>query len=345
MIWNPGEGSDLNVGGDGNDTVEVNGGDVAETFSANLVAGRVFFQRTSPGPFSIDIGTSENLVLNAKGGDDTFQGGVGLAGVIAVKVDGGAGNDTLLGTDGNDTLLGGDGNDFIDGNKGADLALMGSGDDVFVWDPGDGSDVVEGQAGNDQMIFNGNDLGENFDLSEHHSRLRLFRDLGTITMDVNDVEAITLNALGGTDNVTIHDLRRTDVTRVDVDLSATGGSSDGVLDNVTVEGSSLRDVFHVSGSAGSGVAVDGLFGDVNIAGQESRDQLHINSLSGNDVIDASALDAGTMLFTADGGNGGDVIVGSAGNDTISGGEGSDILIGGPGIDQLDGGPGFDIVSQ
>jgi hypothetical protein len=33
----------------------------------------------------------------------------------------------------------------VAGGRGNDLALLGAGDDVFVWNPGDGSDIVEGQ--------------------------------------------------------------------------------------------------------------------------------------------------------------------------------------------------------
>ncbi len=75
MIWNPGDGTDLNEGGAGTDTVEVNGGNGAETFTVTPNGTRVRFDRTDPAPFSIDIGTSENLVLNANDGDDTFTGG------------------------------------------------------------------------------------------------------------------------------------------------------------------------------------------------------------------------------------------------------------------------------
>src|SRR5205823_10836246 len=92
MIWNPGEGSDLNEGGAGVDTVEVNGGNGAEVFTATANGTRVRFDRTSPAPFFLDIGTSESLVLNANGGDDTFTGGNGLAPLISLTVDGGAGH-------------------------------------------------------------------------------------------------------------------------------------------------------------------------------------------------------------------------------------------------------------
>ena len=50
-----------------------------------------------------------------------------------------------------------------------------------------------------------------------------------------------------------------------------------------------------------------------------------------------------MLLTANGGDGDDVLIGSAGNDTLTGGAGDDVLIGGGGQDILDGGPGNNIV--
>ena len=79
MIWNPGEGSDLMEGGDGIDTAEVNGGNGAENFTITANGTRVRFDRVSPAPFSLDIGTTENLVLNADGGDDIITAGNGLA--------------------------------------------------------------------------------------------------------------------------------------------------------------------------------------------------------------------------------------------------------------------------
>ena len=61
MIWNPGDDTDLNEGGAGTDTVEVNGGNGAEQFTTTANGTRVRFDRLNPAPFSIDIGTSEKL--------------------------------------------------------------------------------------------------------------------------------------------------------------------------------------------------------------------------------------------------------------------------------------------
>ena len=82
MIWNPGDGSDLFEGGAGTDTAEVNGGNGAEIFTVTANGTRVRFDRISPAPFSIDIGTTENLVVNANGGDDVITAGNGLATLI-----------------------------------------------------------------------------------------------------------------------------------------------------------------------------------------------------------------------------------------------------------------------
>ena len=177
MIWNPGDDTDLNEGGEGTDTVEVNGGNGAEQFTATANGTRVRFDRLTPAPFAIDIGTSENLVLNANGGDDRFSATGNLAALIAITVDGGAGNDTLLGSNGVDLLLGGDGNDFADGQQGNDVALLGAGDDTFQWDPGDGSDVVEGQDGSDAMAFNGSNVAENMEVSANGDRVRFTRNV------------------------------------------------------------------------------------------------------------------------------------------------------------------------
>src|ERR1700761_4226837 len=95
MIWNPGDGTDLFEGGDGVDTAQVNGGNGAESFTITANGSRVRFDRISPAPFSIDIGTTENLVLRANGGDDTIVAGNGLASLIQLTLDGGDGNDTI----------------------------------------------------------------------------------------------------------------------------------------------------------------------------------------------------------------------------------------------------------
>jgi Ca2+-binding RTX toxin-like protein len=113
MIWNPGDDSDLFEGGAGTDTAEVNGGNGAEVFTITANGTRVRFDRVTPAPFFLDIGTTENLVVNANGGDDVITAGNGLAPLIQLTLDGGAGNDSITGGDGNDVLIGGAGTDTV----------------------------------------------------------------------------------------------------------------------------------------------------------------------------------------------------------------------------------------
>src|SRR3984893_18153848 len=221
MIWNPGDGSDLFEGGDGTDTAQVNGGNGAETFTITANGSRGRFDRVSPAPFSLDIGTTENLVVNANDGDDVITAGNGLANLIHLTIDGGAGNDTITGGAGNDTLLGGDGNDVITGGRGNDTAFLGTGNDTFIWNPGDGSDTVEGQDGNDTLLFNGANVNETIDISAANGgHARFTRDVANIVMDLDNVEQIQFNALGGADKITVNNLAATDVKQVSINLAA-----------------------------------------------------------------------------------------------------------------------------
>lgn len=334
MIWNPGDDSDLMEGGSGVDIAEVNGGNGAETFTITANGTRVRFDRVAPAPFALDIGTTEELVLNANGGDDRISATGNLAALIKLTIDGGAGNDTILGGNGVDRLLGGDGNDFIDGNQGNDVAFLGAGDDTFQWDPGDGSDTVEGQDGTDRMLFNGSAANEDFEISANGRRVFFTRNLGNIVMDLNGVEAIHLNALGGADDVVVNDMSGTDLKRVDVNLSGTvgGTAGDGQADAVTVNGSNGGNSIEVLGQ-GTSFSVAGLPTLVNVTASEgANDQLRVNGLGGNDSMSASTLAAGIVKLTLDGGAGNDVIRGSRGADTLIGGDGNDFIDGQQGND-------------
>ena len=116
-----------------------------------------------------------------------------------------------------------------------------------MWNPGDGSDVVEGQAGNDTLVFNGANINENFDMSANGSRVRMFRDVGSVTMDVNGVEHLQLNTLGGTDTITVNDLTGTDMSQIAIDLGAIPGSpgADGQPDTVVINATNGDDVITI----------------------------------------------------------------------------------------------------
>ena len=63
------------------------------------------------------------------------------------------------------------------------------------------------------MLFNGSNINENVRrLGQRPARARSPATSATSLMDLNDVEAIDVNALGGADIVTVNDLSGTDVT-------------------------------------------------------------------------------------------------------------------------------------
>jgi Ca2+-binding RTX toxin-like protein len=343
LIWNHGDGTDLNEGGDGVDTVEVNGSNLTETFSIAPNSGRVRFDRVDPTPFSIDIGTSENLVLKASGGWDIVNANGALASLIQLTVDGGAGNDTLRGGNGHDTLLGGDGHDTIDGNGGNDTVDAGAGDDVLQWDPGDGSDTIEAGAGADRLIFNGSEWAETITISASGGNARVVRNVGNTSLDLDDLERIDVQALSGPDTIVVQDLTTTDVAAVNLDLTA-AGAGDQRIDNVVVWGTAGHDIITPSATS-TGVEITGLRALVAIRGAEATDRLLARGLAGDDVIDAALLGAASLLFTADGDDGNDVLMGGNGDDTLRGGGGDDVLIGNAGTDVLDGGAGDNILLQ
>jgi Ca2+-binding RTX toxin-like protein len=163
-------------------------------------------------------------------------------------------------------------------------------------------------------------------------------------MDLNGVERVNLETLGGADTITVNDLTGTDVSQVAIDLAGTpGGAGDGQSDTVVINATSASDVINITENNGV-ITVSGLAEDVTIAGFEANDHLVINGLGGDDVINASGLAAG-ILLTENGGDGDDILLGGAGNDTLNGGAGDDVLIGGGGQDVLDGGTGSNILIQ
>jgi len=344
FIWNPGDDTDLYEGGAGIDTTEVNGGNGTEVFTLTANGTRTRFDRLDPAPFSLDMGTMEKIVVRMNGGDDSFSATGNLAALIGVTVDGGTGNDTILGSNGADMLLGGDGNDLIDGQQGNDTAMLGAGDDVFQWDPGDGSDTVEGQDGIDRLLFNGSAIGEIMSLSANGGRALLTRNVGSIVMDLNDVEKVDIKALGGVDNITVNNLAGTDVNTFNIDLAGTigGVTGDGAADTVVANGTSGNDIIDLFG-AGTSLTVVGLPTQINVTNAEAaNDTMVINGLGGNDGITATTVPAGVMKLTLDGGAGDDTILGSQGADTIIGGDGNDFAFGDNGNDVAFLGAGDDV---
>ena len=223
IVWNGGDGDDVNNGQDGTDTIEVNGSPVAgETFTVKPSAtpARVQFDRaaptpTPPGLFNLDIGTSEVLDLRMNGGDDTLTADAGLAALgFTVHADGGAGADTIDGSDAADILKGGADNDTItpdDNPLGTrDVANGDAGNDLIIWNGGDDDDINDGGDGVDTSRVNGSPVaGETFTVKPGANGHVIFdraaptpNPPGLFNIDMSTTEVLDLKMNGGDDSVT-----------------------------------------------------------------------------------------------------------------------------------------------
>jgi Ca2+-binding RTX toxin-like protein len=276
-------------------------------------------------------GGAGNDVLNGGDGDDVL--------------DGRSGNDSLQGGLGNDILIGGSGSDLITGGRGNDIAHMGSGNDVFVWNPGDGTDSVDGGAGIDRLEFNGSNVGEIINIGAAGNHALLSRNVGSIAMDLDNVEHIKIRALGDSDQITIDDLRQTDVKRVTVDLAGFNNAGDGAADDVIANGTSGNNTITLR-SVGTAIEVDRFGATLRVEnGEIGVDHVIVRAQGGDDTIDAGGVAAGLVGIVLDGGDGNDTLHGGAGNDTLLGGNDDDRFLWhqGDGVDVVDGGSGNDVL--
>jgi Ca2+-binding RTX toxin-like protein len=145
----------------------------------------------------------------------------------AMSVAGGAGADTLSGSDvGGDTLSGADGNDSIQGAAGFDNVNGNKGNDVIDGGSGGGDWLVGGQ---------GDDL-----ITSHHSDDILYGNLGNDTLNGGDGSEIIRGGQGD-------------------DALAGGAGNDwlsGDRGSDTISGGSGADVFHTFSGAGLDVVTD-----------------------------------------------------------------------------------------
>jgi hemolysin type calcium-binding protein len=273
-------------GGDGSDTATYKGTGADDTIGIARNGAAVATFTPASGP--LNLTAVENLDVRGLGGADTIAASNGIGTLTQLTLDGAAGDDTLRGGDGNDVLLAGSGDDLVDGNIGADSAQLGGGADTFQWDPGDGNDSVEGQGGSDVLAFNGSNAPEQIDVSANGPRVRLTRNVGAITMDVDGIERLALRALAGSDTITVDDLAGTDLKAANVDLTAITGDGDGSADTVIANGGSRAEKVQVTRS-GSQVLTTGLAAQTAIAGSEAaNDTLRVNTLGGRDTVTVSA---------------------------------------------------------
>ena len=348
----------INVANDGTGTIVVNGG----TF-----------------PISGGPATTANTVLIqvlGSAGDDQISINNGLP---PAHLFGGEGNDTLIGGSASDILVGGPGSDILIGGQGNDL-IYPDGNDTVIWNPGNGSDVIQGSGTNNTLLMNCANIGENIALSANGSRLRLTRDVGSIVLDVDGVQTVNMNALGGADNLVVNNLTGTAVSLVNIDLAEIVGTTNGdaATDTVTINGTPGADTFNVAANgaavevtgpgalvrvingelANDRIVITGVGGDlVNVNGTDGPDTMQVvtSPLAGFARVVVSGFTVpvdvnGALTLSVNGLGGPDMITAANGLAALGipiildGGDGDDTILGGDANETIIGGPGNDFVS-
>ena len=118
-----GAGADVLLGEDGDDLIYVDGDE--DTVDGGVGFDTVIFQGNHAMHVNLNLWQVERIF--GGGGDDVFDAHDAAGGI---EIDGGGGNDRLIGSSGDETLRGGDGNDTLDSSYGADLLVGGAGIDT-----------------------------------------------------------------------------------------------------------------------------------------------------------------------------------------------------------------------
>jgi Ca2+-binding RTX toxin-like protein len=318
--------------------------------------------------------------LDGNGGDDQLQAGVGAAN---------GGGDILNGGLGNDTLLGGAGNDVLSGDGGSNLLQGGGGNDTLNNDgPGD---TLEGGAGNDRFELSpiqsgqvttahGDDGNDSFHIVLSGEGLRAVisggegRDTYLLTSDYyhtsNYVEISDFAAGDGGDVLDVTELMTSatlydggnplspelgylrlvqsgaDVLLQFAPYGAAGAPAQTValLRNLAVTDLTAQNMIGANpkGNIVPGVLIEGSGEDEALSGGYFNDTIHGNG--GRDSLwggdGNDLLQAGDVIAGIGGGSN---LSDDKGNDTLIGANGNDTMGGGIGDDQLFGGAGDDVL--
>ncbi|MGI9129766.1 MAG: lectin-like protein, partial [Roseomonas sp.] len=273
------------------------------------------------------LNSVQNLrtLMGGEGNDSLSPGLPDQANPTAgVRLGGGMGNDTLVGTSGGDV---------ISGDGGVDSIFAGAGDDVVIADASDNLAHMRGGDGFDVLVLEGT-LGRTVDLAGTGFEAALGSD-GAEYIRSTGADFVILGGGGGND--TLEGTGNAD--RLEGDAGADyliAGNGDDLL-----VGGAGADTL-IGGNGNDIITADAAdFNGGSVSGDDGFDLLLIDGFEGVRA-DASAL----KVEEIEGSDGGDWL--DVGNDGVSrriaGAGGDDTLVAGFGNDTLEGGDGSDVAS-
>ncbi|WP_406228468.1 calcium-binding protein [Pseudomonas siliginis] len=287
-------------------------------------------------------------------GNDSIDG---MAGHDVIE--GGRGNDSLTGGDGNDVLYGMAGDDVLIGGKGNDSLIGGEGNDRYEFASGDGLDEILDANANGQLWINGAPIPalkrraplSNIWSTENRSiTLALVENTLNIKYGQGDLVVIK-NFQPGMLGIRLPEYEGQPLTAADLTLQGDWKAKDAdptvpgdqpsfdELGNVVllpkVKQRNKADVLY--GSAADDVIL-GLGGADRLFGKAGDDRLFGDKQTTLEkaMADGDAKGKANRGDWLDGGQGDDLLIGTASRDVLLGGNDRDTLIGGAGDDVLSG---------
>lgn len=337
-----GEGGDDQIfGGDGNDSLfadegnnTIDGGNGTDTFFVNTIDNQVRGNYTltnnslKRGDGTDSLKNIEAVQITAGDATDDKLDATAATNFTKVTLDGGGGNDTVLGSKASDKLGGNAGNDILAGGAGNDELTGAGGQDKFVFNTGN--------------VFKSADLGIDFILD--------FGSFDKIVLDKKTFTTINSNVGDG--------FSQSDEFKVVTTDQAAEVSNADIVYN-----SANGNLFYNQNGNSAGFGTGGQFAKINLGFTKAplgagNFQIQSGSSIGLTGVPSAQLASGVISFVGSAlggivqGNaldnkistkaGNDIALGGNGNDLINGGGGDDILFGGKANDTLIGGAGSDV---
>ncbi|WP_290127640.1 calcium-binding protein [Pseudomonas siliginis] len=294
---------------------------------------------------------------------DHLYGGVGNDSIDGMAghdvIEGGRGNDLLTGGDGNDELYGMAGDDVLIGGKGNDSLIGGEGNDRYEFASGDGLDKILDANANGQLWINGAPipalkrrapLSNIWSTEDRSITLALVENTLNIKYGQGDLVVIK-NFQPGMLGIRLPEYEGQPLTAADLTLQGDWKAKDAdptvpgdqpsfdELGNVVllpkVKQRNKADVLY--GSAADDVIL-GLGGSDRLFGKAGDDRLFGDKQTTLEkaMADGDAKGKANRGDWLDGGQGDDLLIGTASRDVLLGGNDRDTLIGGAGDDVLSG---------
>ena len=342
-----GSGSNFLTGGAGSDIIDGTLG--IDVLTEQADADMVLTNGSLASGADVDtfIGTIELVALTGGAGDNLIDASA-FAGRVAL--DGGDGNDHLIGTAQSDILIGGAGNDSLDGRAGDDVYLFDAdsalGSDLITELPGGGTDRIDFTPTASEVsaslgvttvqIVNSN-LSLQLSAANSIENLRggsgdddlVGNGLGNVIEGGNGNDTLTGAAGndvldGGANSLfptpqfwfdrVVEERNALNITLTNISLTFTGGETDTLvgIEAATLIGGAGVNTLDASAFSGS-ATLQGLGGNDVLIGGSGPDFLEGGE--GNDALTGNA-NADTYVFDADTDIGSDTINDSGGNDTI-----------------------------